>query len=65
MRLQLEDARTYDESLERAYFSSVSSCGVTAAPLTTPASLFLPNNKWVTDPLTLGHDGVASDANIH
>lgn len=43
--LQLEDSRMYDESLASDYSSSVSSCGMTAAPITVPTPVFLPNNK--------------------
>ncbi|KAH6999051.1 hypothetical protein BKA56DRAFT_665569 [Ilyonectria sp. MPI-CAGE-AT-0026] len=37
MRLQLEDARTFDEELVEEYSSVASSCKVTAAPITTPS----------------------------
>ncbi len=42
---QLEDGRTYDAGLAEEYSSLVSSCGITAAPLTTPTPVFLADPK--------------------
>ncbi|KAK8103188.1 hypothetical protein PG984_016334 [Apiospora sp. TS-2023a] len=43
IRLQLEDARVYDETIASEYSASISACGITEAALATPAPVLLPN----------------------
>ncbi|KAK8131957.1 hypothetical protein PG999_000130 [Apiospora kogelbergensis] len=68
-KLQLEDARLYDESIAADYSASLSSCGITAAPLATPAPVLLPNPKTcsgtsVPMPTSLSCDQTALDHSV-
>ncbi|KAJ4323824.1 hypothetical protein N0V84_004170 [Fusarium piperis] len=45
MRVQLEDAATFDQELLSEYSSLIKSCKTTAAPVTTPSPVFLDNTR--------------------
>ncbi|KAJ6007240.1 hypothetical protein N7540_011216 [Penicillium herquei] len=47
MRMQLEDARMYNDELASDYSASVSSCGITVPPVTTPTPVFLTDTNTI------------------